>query len=229
MAIYDYIQGGSAASNAKSGAYVGADVEMDAVVGSTDDAAKVPVYLTLVNPGVEITAYEANLEIYQVNEGVVADESLEGSVEKFIFSGRRALVENNERWAEDHAGVYFKGTALHGKNALFISITNQYLDPFEGEEGVLMSVFFDASDFEDGDYIVRAFGLLAVGTDKASHKAADVDAKFTIKDGKVTAVTALTAEEAVAAGKAIYTLDGKQVAAPQKGQIYVVDGKAVKF
>ena len=35
--------------------------------------------------------------------------------------------------------------------------------------------------------------------------------------------------EAVAAGKAIYTVDGKKVAAPVKGQIYVVDGKVVKF
>ncbi len=70
---------------------------------------------------------------------------------------------------------------------------------------------------------------LAVGTDAKSYKAADMEAKFSIKDGKVTAVAALTAEEAVAAGKAIYTVDGKKVAAPVKGQIYVVDGKAVKF
>ena len=55
-----------------------------------------------------------------------------------------------------------------------------------------------------------------------------MEAKFSIKDGKVTAVAALTAE-AAAAGKAVYTVDGKKVAAPAKGQIYVVDGKAVKF
>ncbi|MBR3373062.1 MAG: hypothetical protein IKG75_03555, partial [Bacteroidaceae bacterium] len=90
------------------------------------------------------------------------------------------------------------------------------------------TVYFDGSELADGDYVVKMTSSLAVGTDAKSYKAADMDAKFSIKDGKVTAVAALTAE-AVAAGKAIYTLDGKKVAAPAKGQIYVVGGKAVKF
>ena len=152
-----------------------------------------PVTITLAIPeGKEITAFEASLEIFAAPVGVVADESVEGSVQKFLFNGRRAVVEDTDRWTEDHSGTYSKGTKEHGANSMFISIVNQYLDPFTGSEGPIITVFFDASDLAEGDYVVRAFDLLAVGTDKSSQTSPDVDAKFTVKDGKVTAVTAIT-------------------------------------
>ncbi|MBR3115152.1 MAG: hypothetical protein IKH47_05175, partial [Bacteroidaceae bacterium] len=116
----------------------------------------------------------------------------------------------------------------HGANVFFISITNPDNKAFKEKEGAVVTVYFDGSELADGDYVVKMTSSLAVGTDAKSYKAADMDAKFSIKDGKVTAVAALTAE-AVAAGKTVYTVDGKKVAAPAKGQIYVVDGKAVKF
>ena len=72
------------------------------------------------------------------------------------------------------------------------------------------------------------FDALGVDEKAVAYKVPDVVAYFGIADGKVTAVTSAVAE-AVAAGKAVYTLDGKAVTAPQKGQIYVVDGKTVKF
>ena len=241
VAIYDIIINGvTDASHSKSGiAGSGSNgfyptdegqAEMSAFVGSSDDLTKVPVTITLAIPeGKEITAFEASLEIFAAPEGVVADESVEGSVQKFLFNGRRAVVEDTDRWTEDHSGTYSKGTKEHGANSMFISIVNQYLDPFTGSEGPIITVFFDASELAEGDYVVRAFDLLAVGTDKSSQTSPDVDAKFTVKDGKVTAVTAITGVTDASFSKSSYSLDGKKVAAPQKGQIYVVDGKTVKF
>ncbi|MBR4782511.1 MAG: hypothetical protein IK023_01315, partial [Bacteroidaceae bacterium] len=61
------------------------------------------------------------------------------------------------------------------------------------------------------------------------YESEDTSDTFTIgEDGKVTAVKGIAAEKAAKA-KGIFTVDGKKVSAPQKGQIYVKDGKTVKF
>lgn len=213
-----------------------AQAEMSAFVGSTEDKAKVPVTLTLAVPeGYSTTAIEASIEIYTAEEAAKEDgESIEGSVQTWLFrNSSKLVVEDNDRW-DDHAEKYSKGS-IHGANSLYISITNMDLLPFTGSEGAIMTIFFDASNadmFPDGDYVVRAFDLLTVdvrNTADTNSKPADVDAKFSIKDGKVTAVGGVTVEGAATAGKSIYTVGGQKVAAPQKGQIYVVDGKVVKY
>ena len=194
------------------------DTEVTILVGSTDNVAEIPVTVYLTNPSVEITAVEANLEAPV-------------DVHKFVYDDEEEdyKTADTDRWGKKHTVKYAPGSALHGANAFFISITNPDNKAFKDTEGAVVTVYFDGSELADGDYVVSMKESLAVGTDAKSYKAADMDAKFSIKDGKVTAVTALTAEEALAAGKAIYTVDGKKVAAPVKGQIYVVDGKTVKF
>lgn len=47
--------------------------------------------------------------------------------------------------------------------------------------------------------------------------------------GEPTAVGSINAETAVKVVKGIYTIDGKAVSAPQKGQIYIINGKTVKY
>ncbi|MBQ7741850.1 MAG: hypothetical protein IJT90_02830, partial [Bacteroidaceae bacterium] len=84
------------------------------------------------------------------------------------------------------------------------------------------------SDLGDGDYTVKMKDAISVAVGDITYTSADVDAAFSIKDGKVTAVNSAIVE-AAAAGNTLYTLDGKKVASPQKGQIYVVGGKTVKF
>ena len=229
-AIYGIIIGGASGSKAaKSGAfYPGADDNsMGCFVEDGDDQSKIAVTLTLENPTVVMNACEASLEIFKVND---ADEleTIEGSVDKFIFKGRKAEYSGDDRWTEDHSTMFNKGSQEHGTNSLFISIKNEYLDPFTGTEGTIITVYFDGSDFADGKYAVKMFDALGVDEKAVAYKVPDVVAYFGIADGKVTAVTSAVAE-AVAAGKAVYTLDGKAVTAPQKGQIYVVDGKTVKF
>ena len=222
VAIYNLIisgniSGESAGSKSFYPMADGDDTEVTVLVGSTDNLAEIPVTVYLTNPTVDITAVEANLEA-PVN------------VDKFVYDDEEEdyKTADTDRWGKKHTVKYAAGTAAHGANVFFISITNPDNKAFKEKEGAVVTVYFDGSELADGDYVVKMTSSLAVGTDAKSYKAADMDAKFSIKDGKVTAVAALTAE-AVAAGKAIYTVDGKKVAAPAKGHIYVVDGKAVKF
>ncbi|MBR4649185.1 MAG: hypothetical protein IKO67_03425 [Bacteroidaceae bacterium] len=217
LIIYGNINGQSAGSKSFYPEADGDDTEVTVLVGSTDNRAEIPVTVYLTNPTVDITAVEANLEAPV-------------SVDKFVYDDEEEdyKTADTDRWGKKHTVKYAAGTAAHGANVFFISITNPDNKAFKEKEGAVVTVYFDGSELSDGDYVVKMTSSLAVGTDAKSYKAADMDAKFSIKDGKVTAVAALTAE-AVAAGKAVYTVDGKKVAAPAKGQIYVVDGKAVKF
>ncbi|MBO4730002.1 MAG: hypothetical protein J5593_00850, partial [Bacteroidaceae bacterium] len=75
---------------------------------------------------------------------------------------------------------------------------------------------------------VKMKDAISVAVGDITYTSADVEAAFSIKDGKVTAVNSVIAN-AAAAAKAIYTIDGKKVISTQKGQIYVIDGKTVKF
>ena len=199
---------------------------MNCFVGNSDADGKLPVTLTLENPDVVLTACEASLEVFKVND---ADELevLEGSVENWVFKGRKAELTDDDRWTEDHTTMFNKGSEEHGTNSLFISIKNEYLDPFSGTEGAIITVFFSLGENADGKYAVKMFDAIGVDANAKAYHVPDVVANFEIKDGKVTAVTSAVAE-AAAAGKA-YTIDGKPVTAPQKGQLYVVDGKVVKF
>ncbi len=222
VAIYNLIisgniSGESAGSKSLYPMADGDDTEVTVLVGSTDNLAEIPVTVYLTNPTVDITAVEANLEAPV-------------SVDKFVYDEEEEdyKTADTDRWGKKHTVKYAAGTAAHGANVFFISITNPDNKAFKEKEGAVVTVYFDGSELADGDYVVKMTSSLAVGTDAKSYKAADMDAKFSIKDGKVTAVAALTAE-AAAAGKAVYTVDGKKVAAPAKGQILIVDGKAVKF
>ena len=94
-----------------------------------------------------------------------------------------------------------------------------------------MTFYFDGSSLADGEYEADFFDAISVWTDKVNtktYKVANTTCKFTISGGKATAVGSIEAEEG-AAVKSIITVDGKAVTAPQKGQIYVIDGKTVKY
>ncbi|MBQ7742297.1 MAG: hypothetical protein IJT90_05190, partial [Bacteroidaceae bacterium] len=80
----------------------------------------------------------------------------------------------------------------------------------------------------DGDYTVKMKDAISVAVGDITYTSADVDAAFSVKDGKVTAVNSAVINGTTAA-KTVYGVDGKKVTSAQKGQIYVIDGKTVKF
>lgn len=103
---------------------------------------------------------------------------------------------------------------------------------FKGAEGAVITVYYNGEDLEPGSYTVNLLpeSMLISTSDKYYVSEANTTTTFTVsEDGKVTAVGGVTVEAAAAAGKTIYTVGGQKVTAPQKGQIYVVDGKVVKY
>lgn len=199
-------------------AFAQKDVEMYAFVGSAADKSNIPVTIYLVNPTVEITAIEASF-------------TAPVSVDKFIYDEAKESwkIEDTDRWYDQHSAKCAAGTALHGNGNFFVSVANSKVKPFKEKEGAVATVYFDGSELAEGDYVVTMLDALAVDTKVQSYSVANVDASFHVNgDGTITAVGAIAAE-AVAAGKDIYTIGGQKVTAPQKGQIYVVDGKVVKY
>ena len=191
-------------------------------VGDTNDLTKVPVIISLSNPEETITAIEVNLHapIAPNKFGYDADE------ESYI------CVKNPDRCMSSHQPTLFAGTSAYGKDNFFISIVSTRSQNFKGTEGEICTVYMDCSGLADGEYDVTMLKSMAIWTDKKTtrqYKNLDVVEKFTIADGKATAVGSIDAENGVKAEKAIFTVDGKAVSAPQKGQIYIINGKAVKY
>ena len=139
--------------------------------------------------------------------------------------------DKGSRWKSNHTATITPGTKTHGENALFISVPSSTTQSFRDEEGAIITICFDGSELADGSYSVRMFDSFSVWSDKVTnitYTSPEMNADFAIEGGKATAVESITAEE-IAAAKAIYTIAGQPVAEPVKGQIYVVDGKTVKF
>ena len=186
------------------------------LVESTDDLAKIPVTLYLSNPTNEITAVEATL---------VAPVD----VKKFLYDDEEDdfVYDAGDRWAK-HAPTMSAGTEEHGADGFYISIADSKTRNFKEKEGAIITVYFDGSELGDGDYTVKMKDAISVAVGDITYTSADVDAAFSVKDGKVTAVNSVIAN-AAAAGKTVYGVDGKKATSTQKGQIYVIDGKTVKF
>ena len=225
VAIYTAIIGNAGSKSfAKSGGFYpgaetidGSDNVLTILVESTDDLAKIPVTLYLTNPTNGITAVEATLVAPVDVKKFVYDEE----EEDFVY-------DPGTRWTKGHAPMLAAGTEEHGADGFFISIADSKTRDFKETEGAIITVYFDGSDLGDGDYTVKMKDAISVAVGDITYTSADVDAAFSIKDGKVTAVNSAVINGAAAA-KTVYGVDGKKVTSAQKGQIYVIDGKTVKF
>ena len=225
VAIYTAIIGNAGSNGfAKSGAFYpgaetidGSDNVLTILVESTDDLSKIPVTLYLTNPTNGITAVEATLVAPVDVKKFVYDEE----EEDFVY-------DPGTRWTKGHAPMLAAGTEEHGADGFFISIADSKTRDFKETEGAIITVYFDGSDLGDGDYTVKMKDAISVAVGDITYTSADVDAAFSIKDGKVTAVNSAVINGAAAA-KTVYGVDGKKVTSAQKGQIYVIDGKTVKF
>ena len=230
--VYNLIVGGTA----KSGMFVtpGSEVSASQIVpadendkaimhisvGTTTDLTRIPVTVTLSNPDLPITAAEASIKIPV-------------DVKKFAYSEEDEdyVVEGKDRWMGSHIATVAAGTALHGADGFFFSIVSTKTQNFKGTEGGVITLYFDGSELAPGKYTVKMYDAIAVWSDKkgtVTYNNNDEETTFTIADGKATAVEGVEAETSAKAGS-IITLDGQSTSSTQKGQIYIVDGKKVKF
>ncbi|MDD6783643.1 MAG: hypothetical protein PUD79_03685 [Prevotellaceae bacterium] len=196
--------------------------KLTCTIGSSDDLTKIPVIISLEN-SIEITAVEGNLRL---PGGLGPDKVLYSEDdEDFVY-------DQSARWKKTHALTAFAGTAAHGQDAFFFSIVSSKSASFGETEGAIVTFYFDGSSLTDGVYEADFFDAISVWTDKVTtttYKMANTKCQFTISNGKATAVGSIEAEAAPAAPKGIYTITGQPVSAPIKGQIYVIDGKTVKY
>ena len=189
-------------------------------VGSTTDLAKIPVSVILTNPEVTITAVEGCLFSPAGVKSFLYDEDEEA----FVF-------DRSDRWRGSHGNTSFAGTDRHGMDWFFFSIVSNTSANFKGTDGVIATFYFDGSTLGDGNYEIKLKDAISVWTDKRDTKTYDakpMSSTFTISGGKATGVEGVEAE-ANATVKGIYTISGQEVSAPVKGQVYIVDGKKVKY
>ena len=189
-------------------------------VGSTTDLAKIPVSVILTNPEVEITAVEGCMFSPAGVSSFLYDEVNED----FVY-------DTTDRWTRSHGNTSFAGTKLHGFDWFFFSIVSNKSLNFKGNDGVIATFYFDGSKLGDGEYEIKLKDAISVWTDKRNTKTYDakpMSSTFTISGGKATGVEGVEAETNTTV-KGVYTISGQEVSAPVKGQVYIVDGKKVKY
>ena len=189
-------------------------------VGNTDDLTKIPVTVTLTNPELPITAAEASIKVPV-------------DVKKFVYSedDEDYVVDGRDRWMKTHVATVAAGTALHGADGFFFSVVSTKTQNFKGTEGGVITLYFDGSELAPGKYTVKMYDAIAVWSDKTStttYNNYDEETTFTIADGKATAVEGVEAETKTNI-EGIYTVTGQKVSNPIKGQIYIINGKTVKY
>ena len=234
MAVYNIIAGASAGAPSfvlpgedvvEASEIIEPDNNTDAIIscaiGSSDDLTKIPFTISLTN-SIDITAVEGNVRL----PGGLGPDKVVYSEDDEDF-----VYDASARWKKTHALTAFAGTEAHAQDSFFFSIVSSKSANFNDAEGAIVTFYFDGSSLADGEYEADFFDAISVWTDKVNtrtYKVANTTCKFTISGGKATAVGSIEAEDG-AAVKGIITVDGKAVTAPQKGQIYVIDGKTVKY
>ena len=230
VAIYNAIVGVSTKSGSFAKEVVSASQTVPAdendkafvtlLVGSTEDLTKIPVSVILTNPSLEMSAIEGNIK-------------LPVGMDKFLYDDEEEdyVYDDTDRWSKSHSMFTAAGTALHGMDKFYFSIVSSKSKNFTGGEGAVVTFYFDGSSLSDGSYEVSLYDPMAVWTDTkdiTTYKSSDSTAKFSISGGKATGVEGVKAEDGTTV-KGIYTISGKEVTTPVKGQVYVINGKKVKY
>lgn len=208
-------------------------VKIYAQVGSTSTLAAVPVNIYLSSADTALCAFETYIkgidpklfytDTYEQGPMITTTNVLG----KQVYTHNVILFNHTERYKDD---------------AFYVSLTGSGNPAFTADEGVLVTIYFNATNLQDGKYTLQLVDAFAVSNDKVatgSHTtswfpSAEQLAEnaglltFTKADGKVTGINSATAAD-VTSAKGIYTINGTKVTAPQKGQIYVIDGKVVKY
>lgn len=209
------------------------NVKIYAQVGSASNLAAVPVNIYLSSPDTAMCAFETYIK------------GIDPSLFYLDTYEQGPLITTTNvlgKTVYTHNVILMNSTERYGKDALYLSLTGSGNPTFTSNEGVLVTLYFNASTLADGQYSLQLVDAFAVTNDKVatgSHTTSWFPSTeqlaenaglltFTKADGKVTGINSATAED-VANAKGIYTLNGTKVTAPQKGQIYVIDGKTVKY
>ena len=143
-------------------------------VGPTKDLTKVPLQLSLTNC-VNITCIQCFL-------------ATPDSTNTFAYGADKKIAsERSDRWAGNHQAILAWNTKDH-PNTLMAMVVSTMSEDFNGNDGPIITLYFDASKLSDGDYAIKLTDGNAVWTDKRKTKvyySPDTEAPFTIKKGKL--------------------------------------------
>ncbi len=211
-------------------------VNMYIEVGSTSDAANIPVTLYLDNT-VEITGFQVS---FALPAGLTKDN--------YVVVNAEAVEEDDEDpyWFE----LSSRAVSAHKKNNvnmftksqpddLLVSVTSgQSTRYFKENSGAVGSFYFDGSSLADGEYAVTMYGANAfhdasgrydasgyhTPEQSADYSPFEGTATFTIASGTVTGIDLV--KDAATSKTGIYNIAGQRLNGLQKG-INIVDGKKV--
>lgn len=173
-------------------------------VDNIGDIANVPVSLYLENPTLSITAVEMYLSL---PEGVTIKSSQLDS-----------RVESTHEITEGDTAMGY-----------FVSVASEAVDTFAGVNGAVCTLMCDFSQLQNGDYIISASGMFAVGVNDdivTSYIAENQSKQITKQDDVLTGIDTVNADT-LDARLEIYNMQGVRLNEPQKGQINIINGKKV--
>ncbi|MBQ7742237.1 MAG: Ig-like domain-containing protein [Bacteroidaceae bacterium] len=152
----------------------GSDNVLSIVVKSTGDITKIPVTLALSNPNTDITSAEATL-------------FAPVDVRKFVFDEEEEdfMYVKSSRLTKGHSPVLSAGTEEHGADGFYISIADSKTRNFKGNEGDLITVYFDGSELGNGEYVVQMKDAISVAVGDMIYNSVNMDAAFTVINGVV--------------------------------------------
>jgi len=152
------------------------DNKLSIKVLPTKDIKKIPVEVSLKN-SIDITCVQC----------FIAGPTSENTFLVAADDSTSVVYKPSERWHQNHTTMFAWNEREH-KDMLMAMVVNTRSLNFSGNEGPIITVYFDGSALEDGDYSVRLAEGNAIWTDRKAVKSYDspaTQANFKIKKHKL--------------------------------------------
>lgn len=143
-----------------------------AVVCPTSNIARVPIVVSMTNPTVPMTCMQCYIE--PPCEDVKFCQVEDGSI----------IQTSSKRWGAQHQAVFSTKPKNH-PNSMMVMVVSTSSSNFAGNEGPIITVYFDASSLSDGDYTIKLKDINMVWTDKrdiVTYLSPDTEVPFSVKN-----------------------------------------------
>lgn len=191
--------------------------------------------LSLDNPGVGINAMSA---YFTVDDNQVRPWIYDEDIDGYYAETNLYSKKNNPSGRITDQSATLSMTAATNEqypSNLYLGLGGS--SDFRGEEGWLVSIYFDATQLSNGIHTLHLIDPMCVNVVKegvnfgsTTYLCANQDIKFEINGGNLTVISALPCIDAKANDKSCaYDLSGRKVAAPTASGIYLENGKKVIY
>ena len=141
-----------------------------------EDLSKIPVQVSMENP-IPMTCVQCYIAGPDtINTFVHTDDAQ-----------KNVVYASSDRWASQHNVLFSWNTKSH-PHTLMILVVSTQSENFKGDNGPIVTVYFDGSSLPDGEYSIKMTDANMVWTDRKSvttYLTPDIEALFSIKAGKL--------------------------------------------